>query len=402
MGWFTSDSVVAFITSAVDKFAKFVGAIEDTGGGMTAFRNTLVFLAKAIVVVSSALVTNVTWMKIIALTTTEAWQASKLYTLGLKAKVVMENIGIVASQAYAAVTMLLTGNIKGATQAIRVMATTMKTTPWGLVLSLVAAVAAAYIVFADSEDKATRQAKMFNDVIADAAIEVKKEKDALAMRLKVANDMNRSEKDRKRALEEIIALNPEMLKGLTLENIATKEGKKLLDEYIVALEKSARAKAVASKITELYGQLLDVEKSSLKDNISYMEQLWNVAKTGGGTMPGSTAYAILQTALKNKEGAKQEIQEVIDQLLKEQAANYTAKIEVDADPKGTATLPGDAGKDKASERAAEKARKLREKSRKEAQDEAKKAIEDNLDLERKAIDDRLALMTEGFDKEEAL
>ncbi|MFL9844760.1 phage tail tape measure protein [Flavobacterium rhizosphaerae] len=396
LGWFTSDSVVAFIEAGVNWFAKFVGAMEDTEGNVSAFRNTLAFLAKVVGVVTAALITNAAWTQVVALTTKSAWEASKLYTLGLKARVLMENLGIIASQAYAAVTMLLTGNIKGATQAIRVMAATMKTTPWGLVLSMVAAVAAAYILFAEKGDKATRQQKMFNDVAAETAIAVKKEKDLLQQRLKIVNDTNRSDKEREKALKDIIALNPEMLKGLTLQNAATKEGKKLIDDYIVALEKSARAKAVASKITELYSQILDIEKSNLKDNISYFEMLWNTMKSGA-TMPGGGAMLNVLTAINNKNASIQEIQDVIDSLLKEQA-NYDATVNIKTKSKddgGSAIVPGD-------EKAEDKARKRRDDQRKKDLDDLQKARKAALDLERDAIDERLELIEDGYDKQEAL
>ena len=142
-GLFTADGFVAWLESAVNWFAKFIGATEDADGSVTAWRNTLVFTAKIIAIVTAAMITHNAWQKLVVLWSNRNTQATVLYNLATKARAVADGVATLATQGLALVQMLLTGNIKGATQALRVMNTVLKTSPWGFVLSMIAAVVVA-------------------------------------------------------------------------------------------------------------------------------------------------------------------------------------------------------------------------------------------------------------------
>jgi TP901 family phage tail tape measure protein len=396
-GWFSSEGLVAFLAAAAQGFGKLIGATDDADGSGQRWRNTLAFIAKAIAVITAALLTNVAWLKLTALWTSRNTEATLLYNLGMKARAVAEGVSVVATQAWAAAQMLLRGNIVGATQAIRVMAATMMTTPWGLVLGLIAAVTTAYIAFGESADKAARQQKIFSGIAKETESDVRKEVDALNIKLKVAKDINESDEVRKRALKDIIALSGEHLKGLTLENINTAEGKKLLDEYTTSLEKVARSKAVAAKLTELYIEMLDLEKSEIMDNVKWYEYMWNAIKTGGDT--SRMALANFKSGLTNKGEAKKELQEVIDQLLKEQEGEYKANIKVKStsDKKSDIYVPT-SDEDKAADKAREKAERQQETRKKDLE----RQLAEIRDLKHKAMEEELNLMKDGFEKEIAL
>jgi TP901 family phage tail tape measure protein len=400
-GWFSSEGLIDFLAAAAKWFGKVIGATDDADRSGQAWRNTLAFTAKALAVVIAALLTATTWMKLTAIWTSRNTEATLLYNLGMKARAVLEGISIVATQAWAAAQMLLRGNIVGATQALRVMATTMMTTPWGLILGFVAAVATAYVMFSDSTDKAARQQKIFSDLTKEVEGSIRQEKDQLAMLLKIARDKNASDEVRKKAIEDINRLSPEYLGNITLENINTKESNKSLELYVKQLEKVARAKAVASKLTELYSQMLDLEKSSLQDNVAWYEHLWSAIKSGGNATLMAEYSA--KTGIKNKAEAKKEIQETIDLLLKEQANNYNGNTVVNADAtvKSKFKVPDAAG-DKEAEKARKKELEEARKQREKLIEDAKKYQEQAADLDRKAMDERLALMEEGFDKDSAL
>jgi TP901 family phage tail tape measure protein len=264
IGAFSSETIVNGLASAVNWFSKFVGATEDAEGTVSAWRNTLVFVAKALAVVTAAIITNVAWQKLVALWTNRNTEGLVLNNLALRAKAITEGISIVVTQAYAAVTMLLTGNIKGATQAIRVMATTMKTTPWGLIIGLIAAVAVAYVAFSEKASQATKIQQTLADVHLEATKSISKEKSELELLTKIAKDENLSKEQRLKAINKLNEIIPDYIGKLTLENLKTMEGTNILKKYTDELYKNARAKAAQSKFDELAKKELEIQNKSGK------------------------------------------------------------------------------------------------------------------------------------------
>jgi tubulin-specific chaperone A len=262
IGAFSSVALIDGLTNIVNWIAKVIGATDDVDGSGQRWRNTILFLAKAIAVVTAALVTNVAWQKLVVLWTTRNSQATLLYNLGVKARAVAEGVSIVATQLYAATTMALTGNIKGATQAIRVMATVMKTTPWGLLISLVVAVGVAYVAFSDEVDNATLAQQNFAEINLEANKSIAAQKKEIETLTKIAQEKNLTDAVRIKALEKLNQLIPDNIGFLTLENIALKEGIDILKKYTDELYKNARAKAVQSKFDDLAKQRLEVESKS--------------------------------------------------------------------------------------------------------------------------------------------
>jgi len=74
-----------------------------------------------------------------------------------KAKAIAEEAGIIVTQLYAAAQMLLTGNIKGATQAMRVLNAVVKVNPWGLAIAGIVAIVLALRQFNKNADEASNR-----------------------------------------------------------------------------------------------------------------------------------------------------------------------------------------------------------------------------------------------------
>jgi len=110
-GWFSSEGFNNWLFTMVSGFSKLIGATDDVDSSGQKWRNTLVFTAKVIAIVTSALITNVGWQKLVALWTTRNTEATLLYTIASKARAFADGISIVASQAYAGVLMLVRGNV---------------------------------------------------------------------------------------------------------------------------------------------------------------------------------------------------------------------------------------------------------------------------------------------------
>lgn len=265
IGIFSSETVVNWLTNSVEWFAKFIGATEDADGSVGKFKNRLMIIIKVFSVLLAALITNVAWQKMVFLWTNRNTQATLLYNLAVKARAVAERAGMILSQAYAAVTMLLRGNMLGAAQAFRVMTSAMMTTPWGFVLAMVAAGVTAYKLFNEEVTAAAEVQKTMNDVHLTTTQNIAKEKSELELLQKVASDERISKEKRLQAIEELNKTIPDYIGNLTLENIKTKEGIAILKKYTDELYKNARAKAVQSKFDELAAKRLEVEAKTSKD-----------------------------------------------------------------------------------------------------------------------------------------
>lgn len=264
-GLFTADGFVAWLESAVNWFAKFIGATEDADGSVTAWRNTLVFTAKIIAIVTAAMITHNAWQKLVVLWSNRNTQATVLYNLATKARAVADGVATLATQGLALVQMLLTGNIKGATQALRVMNTVLKTSPWGFVLSMIAAVVVAYQSFSSELSKTEKLQKSLADVELETAKSISKQKSELEKLVKIAQDETNSKEARFKAIKRLNEISPEYLGNLNIENIKTFEAKKAIDSYTESLYKNARAKAVQAKYDELVSKRIEVENKTSKD-----------------------------------------------------------------------------------------------------------------------------------------
>ncbi|QCW20018.1 tail tape measure protein [Flavobacterium phage FPSV-D15] len=264
-GWFSSETINNWLTVMVVGFANLIGVTDNVDNSSKKWRNTLVFTAKIIAVVTSALITNAGWQKLVALWTTRNTEATLLYNVAAKARAFAEGVSMVASQAYAGVMMLLGGNVAGATQAFRVMTSVMMTTPWGFILGAIAAIGSAYLIFSDSAKEAATAQSMMVEIQNEVAKSVSNEKREIEALVKIAQDETVSKERKEKAIKRLIEISPEYLKGLTLENIKTFEGKKLLDSYIDSLYKKARATAIANKMDKLEGDKLDVESKTSKN-----------------------------------------------------------------------------------------------------------------------------------------
>ena len=261
-GWFSSEGFVAFLQSAVNWFAKFVGAVDDTEGNVTAFRNTLVFTAKIIAIVTAAFLTNVAWQKLVVAWTNRNTEATVLYNIASKARAVAEAIGIIATQGFAAAQMFLAGNITGATQALRVMNTVLKTTPWGFILGAVAAIVVAYQAFKTEADSVSKVQQTLNDVHLEAEKSIISQKKEIELLAKAARDESLSQGEREKALLRLNEIIPNHIGILTLQNIKTMEGKSILDAYTESIYKNARALAAKSRFEELAKEKLVIEKKT--------------------------------------------------------------------------------------------------------------------------------------------
>lgn len=398
-GWFSSETFIDWLTAVVDWIAKFVGATKDADGSVSAWRNTLVFAAKVIAIVTAALITNTAWQQLVVLWTTRNTQATLLYNIAAKARAFADGVAMVASQAYAMTTMLLTGNIKGAIQAFRVMTATMMTTPWGFILGAVAAVTAAYVLFSEEAKEAATAQSMLADTQKQVSDIVEKESATFLSLISIINDNKASLEARTAALEKAKQIGGEYTKGLTLENAATFEGKKMIDAYVASLEKKAMLQVLEQRQQAIMEDMQKRKNMSLEEETKWYDYL--VASIKSLANPSLYGSELVIRASKRKSDALKELQNQLNLTNAEMKAFLQANPNIiktiGTDPSGPVTPTGDteggAKKDPNSSQAEIYRLKL------EAQT---KYAEAALRLQRQLEDDRIAAMEDGYAKELAL
>lgn len=459
IGWFTSDSVVAFITAAVDGLAKLIGAVEDNEGAMTGFRNTIVLTAKILAVLVAGFFSYTTAARLAAFWSNSVNVATAYSNIIFRIQYAQLVLQQTATRSLALAKALLSMNIDRVRGAYKALSVTMGMNPFGALFAVIGALIAAFVVFRNKTEEVEKAIKKVNaatavdieykKLLAKSATELKSKIDPL---ISILKDEDTSLQTRKKAYENLIKISPEFVGTVDKEFRATE---KLNGVYIKLLE-NLEAVSKAKARQALRDRLTDAEIEA--DNAEYdayqkaqeekkrnaiieaqnrQRQRLNTGGGGSGGLGGgggmysqeleteaqddykkaqAAAAAARQRVLnyskyladtvkeleiklkkvaKDSEEAKK-IQAEINSIL---GLADTAKVEESG---GGSWVPGD-------ETAEGKARKLAAKLRAERLKQVDKDREDNkkyqqetLDLQRRAIDDRLALLQDGFDKEEAI
>jgi tubulin-specific chaperone A len=403
-GWFSSETFIQYLGGAVTWFAKFIGATEDADGSVTAWKNTLAFTAKIIAIVTAALLTNVAWQKLVVMWTTRNTEATILYNIAAKARAFADGVGMIASQAFAGVMMLLRGNVLGAAQAFRVMTAAMMTTPWGFILGAIASIGTAYVMFSDNAKEAVTAQSLLNENLQEANAIVATQKIGMESLLKVANDEAASKETRLAAIKKLNEISPEYLGNLTLENLKTAEGKKLIDDYVKSLEKKAMLEVLTNKQKAIVEDMNKQKSMSLKDEIKWYDEAWANIKNLGNA--GLADADLMMTASKRRQQAIDELQKKLNLTNAEMAEflkknpNAIADVGGDVIPKSTFKVPGETSGASGSD--AKDPNSTQEEINRLRLENNAKYNDLILKQQRQLEDDRIAAMEEGYAKELAI
>lgn len=405
---FTSDTMAQWFGALIKLLGWLTGVTSKAGDGVKVFRERLAFLAKAIVVCTTAVVSYRAAVYLSTITTKAAWQQTLLYNAAMK-------VGNATTALWKGTVLLLsaakatfTGNTIRATAAMRTFNLVTKMNPWGLLLGAITAVITALVLFSNKQKEVNVQLKMQNEAIKEANVQTAAQEHHLRQLLKTANDTNKSYNERKKAVDELNRLVPQYNKQLTVETANTLQAKNALDTYIESLKAAAREKYLKALVDQKAESLAKAEYSSLEENIAWYEKTWNAVKNMGA--PAQTAASNLLTAAKNKaEGIRQaneELQKATELYQKQQAENEKKGIiptdTTENTPLGTDTTTKKKPKDYADDyRNANKARLAAEQ---ELQKEITQGLEESLDkqlalTEQKYNDKQFKLQQENADLE---
>lgn len=167
----------------------------------------------------------------------------------------------------------LTGNIVRANAAQKMLNTTMKLNPWGLVAAAIAAVVVGLIAFAKRTREVSAAQKEFNKLSNELAEErnrrmeqLDQESSKIRFLAQCARDETQSLETRKSAIAKLNAIIPNYCARLDEETGKYYENKQALDSYLQSLEKKIRLEANRAE----YERLIQ-EDERLRREIAYGE-----------------------------------------------------------------------------------------------------------------------------------
>lgn len=145
-------------TSVISKSSlllKVLGALVEVG-----YKHFRVLVSATATITAYTIAT-----KLAVLWQTRSNKQTLLQIVSSKAHTVATNTQIAATQLWAAAQMALTGNIKGATQAMRVFNSVTKLNPIGLLVSVLTIAASAFLLFRDKSKEAASGQKELNEEV---------------------------------------------------------------------------------------------------------------------------------------------------------------------------------------------------------------------------------------------
>lgn len=154
--------------------------------------------------------------------------------------------------------------VNGATLAQRLWNIAVKENPIGLMITLITGALTAIAIYSTKMQENAKQQKELNAIKAEENKQIDDEKRKINSLIQVINSEKASKEDKKRALQQLIDINPNYLKGLTLENLKTAEGKRILDTYIASLREKIRLQSLQDKIKE-YSDKVEDDKEKIKN-----------------------------------------------------------------------------------------------------------------------------------------
>lgn len=412
-GWFSSETFVKWLTTSAQALALLIGATNEADGKTTKWRENLVFSIKIISTLIVGMVSYRLAIQSIAFFTNTATQATILNTIAQKANALSGGTLGAVYRGLQYIFFTLTLQTDKATIAQERFNLATKMNPIGLIIGVIMAAVAAYYLFSKEVDKSIIKQQTLNSVRETASKAVIEEKKNLEDLLKIARDENQSKENRLAAIKKINEINPEYLKGITLETINTLEAKKAIDSYLVSLDKKAMKEAFANKRTELSGNLItainDEEKrryggffqgknTDFKE--TYEAEINNINKfkslTNGWNSYKMNAYRDYKNSILDAEDQLKSLTIEEEKFIKKNAGLY---VENPITTKSDFTTPDGNADGTKTKKDPNSSKSDLDKLK---YDEEAKFQDELLKLKRRYEEESIAIMTDGYEKDLAL
>ena len=246
-----------------------------------------------------------------------AAKAQSVLTIALAARSAAEGVVAVRTVAANIATYASAAAAGAATKATRALWATLAANPYGAILAVIGAVVSALILLTDSTKESINVQAELTKVNSDEA-------NSLKNSLFILTQMNGQRELQNRELDNLKKQYPGFNAFIDKENKLNQDGIKFLRLKIKQYELEAQAKLITQKIAENSIKILEIESSSLLENVSFWEKAWNMIKTGGQI--GGSIVADYQTGLENQ---RKKIAEISTENDKWRNSLQTVYVETD-------------------------------------------------------------------------
>lgn len=366
----TLDGSLKLLSSA---WEGFILKLNDTTGAGNTLSKGILFLAENLDTIISVIGYA-----------TGAWVLYKVAVFSANKAMVVYNAG---SKALAVTQAFLNGGLKKVIATFRVLNAVSKANVFGAIVVAITALIIVYKQLSKEISASEKAQKSLNKARETAKKSVAGEKAELKSLIDIARNENLSKEDRLKAIKKINEISPEYLGNITLENIATEEGARLLNDYTEALNKKALAQAISNKRAELAKKLIDQESTGLEENTSITDKATAALLSLGNASLYSHKIALqgVESKQKNTKAIEDEIK-AFDKLTKKLLE--AGKINIDDVLGGN---DDDSGEDddkklKEAQKAAKERYELRKKEEKALLELTKFRLQQEIKLSKETLD----------------
>lgn len=249
-----------------------------------------------------------------------------------KAHAVQLYISRAATLAYAAAQALLHLNIKGCTEALRLMRIELLKNPYTALLALLVAAGVAIYQLAKKTEQASAAMKAHQEVVKKVNEEYSSQEAKIKTLVAAINDENLSNYTRKQRLAELKELIPDYNAELNEEGRLINNNKEAIDQYLVSLEKQIKLKAYQEELEELYKKKRNLESQEAEQSDAYWDTRQQNTLSGYnrnsltakisrlfGTEKEANQLKALQTTQKDLAGIESAIAQINNDILKTEA-----------------------------------------------------------------------------------
>lgn len=257
----TSSALTNFLKGGVEATISFINALKKIPQFIDDNSLALKFLITGIVLLNFSYIKSAA---AIALDT-----AAKIAnTIVTRATAVATGIAEVAQASYIVVTNLLTGRIGLAIAAQRLWAITLSigTGAIGAIVTVVAGLVIGLSYLIGKTKELTAEQRIQEGLQKKVAESTSDELDKIKTLGDIVKSAAASYDTKAKALAQLIALNPEYLKGLTLENFATAQGTEIINTYIKALKEKATIEATSELRRDKLKEQVQAEFDLMKED----------------------------------------------------------------------------------------------------------------------------------------
>lgn len=218
----------------------------------------------------------------------------------------LQSSSIVLSEAQAFLS--LARGVKTAADAQALFNLVVKANPYVIAATALAALVAGYAVFGGKVSEATEAQNRMNDATTDSELAIAKETASIDLLRKQLADETKTRSEKEEILKKLIALNPTILSGITLENAATERSTLAIQDYIRAKKEQIRISTIQAQIDANLEKMSKIRSGKNDENYapSFFERfgVYSAATGTQGQSGDPNAYLKKESQRKKDEDVK--------------------------------------------------------------------------------------------------